>query len=47
MTNTKEKQHDIRCTHCNKKLAEGVAINLSIKCPRCGKINQVENTPPK
>ncbi|MGV0998277.1 MAG: Com family DNA-binding transcriptional regulator [Fluviibacter sp.] len=30
----------IRCTHCNKKLAEATYTQLSIKCPRCGTINQ-------
>lgn len=33
---------DFRCTKCNKKLAEGVAVQLSIKCPRCGLINRFE-----
>lgn len=42
MINTKLqfKTADLRCSKCNKKLAEGVAVKLSIKCPRCGVINQ-------
>ncbi|MDO9151701.1 MAG: Com family DNA-binding transcriptional regulator [Methylotenera sp.] len=34
---------DLRCSKCNKKLAEGLAIQLSIKCPRCGQINQYKD----
>ncbi|QIQ22133.1 Com family DNA-binding transcriptional regulator [Zophobihabitans entericus] len=30
---------EIRCTHCNKKLAEGTLLNLRIKCLRCKSIN--------
>lgn len=32
----------IRCGSCNKKLAEAEYTRLSIKCPRCGAINQVK-----
>jgi phage FluMu protein Com len=32
----------IRCGNCNKKLAEADYIRLSIKCPRCGAINQMK-----
>lgn len=32
----------IRCGACNKKLAEAEYTRLSIKCPRCGAINQVK-----
>ena len=31
--------NEIRCGHCNKMLAKGTALDLSIKCPRCGTIN--------
>ncbi|NOT66349.1 MAG: Com family DNA-binding transcriptional regulator [Methylotenera sp.] len=31
---------EFRCSKCNKKLAEGIVVNLGIKCPRCGLINQ-------
>ena len=41
---TKTKLHfktaEMRCKKCNKKLAEGVAVKLSIKCPRCGVLNK-------
>ena len=30
--------NEIRCGHCNKMLARGTALDLSIKCPRCGTI---------
>ncbi|MGV3581925.1 MAG: Com family DNA-binding transcriptional regulator [Methylophilus sp.] len=42
MNNTKKqfKTADLRCIKCSKKLAEGVAVKLSIKCPRCGVINK-------
>lgn len=30
---------EIRCGQCNKKLAEGVFIRLSIKCSRCHTLN--------
>lgn len=42
MRSTKEKATEYRCGSCNRKLAEGVAINLNIKCPRCGLINSFE-----
>ena len=32
--------NDLRCVKCNKKLAEGMAVKLSIKCPRCGLLNE-------
>jgi len=32
--------NDLRCMKCNKKLAEGKAVKLSIKCPRCGQVNE-------
>ncbi|WP_373691443.1 Com family DNA-binding transcriptional regulator [Azonexus sp.] len=34
----------IRCGACNRKLAEAEYTRLSIKCPRCGAINQVKAT---
>lgn len=37
----------IRCTHCNKKLAEAEYIRLSIKCPRCGHINNLKAGEPR
>lgn len=42
MRSTKEKTTEFRCRSCNRKLAEGMAIKLSIKCPRCGFINSFE-----
>ena len=32
----------VRCGQCNKKLAEAEYFRLSIKCPRCGTLNQVK-----
>lgn len=39
---------EIRCGNCRRKLAEGIYIALSIKCPRCGAVNQLraERPPP-
>ncbi|MCK9345395.1 MAG: Com family DNA-binding transcriptional regulator [Candidatus Pacebacteria bacterium] len=37
---------EIRCGKCGKKLAEGEFICLSIKCPRCGVINQLKAVEP-
>ncbi|WP_308418760.1 Com family DNA-binding transcriptional regulator [Chitinibacter sp. GC72] len=34
---------NIRCDQCNRKLAEGSYTFLSIKCPRCGHLNQFNN----
>ncbi|MDR3300882.1 MAG: Com family DNA-binding transcriptional regulator [Candidatus Accumulibacter sp.] len=31
----------IRCGQCGRKLAEADYVRISIKCPRCGTINQV------
>ncbi|WP_081906180.1 Com family DNA-binding transcriptional regulator [Methylobacter tundripaludum] len=36
----------IRCGNCRKKLAEAEFIRLSIKCPRCGVINQLKAVEP-
>ncbi|WP_198001697.1 Com family DNA-binding transcriptional regulator [Chromobacterium haemolyticum] len=30
---------ELRCKNCSRKLAEGIYTYLSIKCPRCKKIN--------
>ncbi|MCM2494531.1 Com family DNA-binding transcriptional regulator [Burkholderia glumae] len=35
---------DIRCGQCGRKLAFGLYIELSIKCPRCGAINHLRAT---
>jgi phage FluMu protein Com len=35
---------EIRCGKCNKLLAKGEALDLAIKCPRCGVINHVRAT---
>ncbi|WP_091571231.1 Com family DNA-binding transcriptional regulator [Oryzisolibacter propanilivorax] len=32
---------EIRCGNCRRKLGEGVYLALSIKCPRCGALNQL------
>lgn len=32
---------EIRCPRCGKKLAEGFAVKLVIKCPRCKKTHVV------
>ncbi|MEA5089509.1 Com family DNA-binding transcriptional regulator [Solidesulfovibrio sp.] len=32
---------EIRCGQCSRLLAKGEALDLSIKCPRCGAINHV------
>ena len=32
---------EIRCSNCNKLLAKGTALELSIKCPRCGTFNTI------
>jgi phage FluMu protein Com len=32
----------IRCGNCNKLLGKGTALDLAIKCPRCGCINHVK-----
>lgn len=35
-------QLDIRCGHCQRKLATGRYIELQIKCPRCGTLNHLK-----
>ncbi|EHJ47416.1 Mu-like prophage protein Com [Solidesulfovibrio carbinoliphilus subsp. oakridgensis] len=37
---------EIRCGACNRLLAKGEAVNLSIKCPRCGTMNLLRATSP-
>lgn len=36
---------EIRCSHCNRKLASAVFTFIEIKCPRCATLNslRVEN----
>ena len=38
--------NDIRCGQCNRKLAEGTYLVLSIKCPRCGTVNHLRASTP-
>ncbi|NDP57992.1 MAG: Com family DNA-binding transcriptional regulator [Oxalobacteraceae bacterium] len=38
---------DIRCGNCNKKLGAGIFDQLSIKCPRCGTLNNLRAVSPK
>ncbi|WP_240826099.1 Com family DNA-binding transcriptional regulator, partial [Desulfovibrio sp. UIB00] len=37
---------EIRCGNCNRLLARGEALALTIKCPRCGCMNHVRATSP-
>jgi len=37
---------EIRCGNCNRLLAKGDALALTIKCPRCGQFNFVRATSP-
>ncbi|MHC1788651.1 Com family DNA-binding transcriptional regulator [Solidesulfovibrio sp.] len=37
---------EIRCGECNKLLAKGEALSLSIKCPRCGTMNLLRASSP-
>ncbi|WP_318652150.1 Com family DNA-binding transcriptional regulator [Delftia sp. DLF01] len=39
---------EVRCASCNRKLAMGIFLQLSIKCPRCGTLNslRVDQSPP-
>ncbi len=36
----------IRCGNCNRKLAEGDYLRLTIKCPRCGALNALRAQSP-
>lgn len=38
---------DIRCGNCNKKLGAGIFQHLSIKCPRCGALNNLRAVSPE
>lgn len=38
MTRPLEPLPEIRCPRCGKKLAEGFAETLVIKCPRCKRL---------
>ena len=42
-----QKLPDIRCAHCGRKLGEGYALVLSIKCPRCGTYNTLRAARPE
>ncbi len=37
---------EIRCAQCGRKLGEGYALVLSIKCPRCGAYNTLRAARP-
>ena len=39
-------EKEIRCGNCNRLLAKGYALALTIKCPRCGCMNHVRATSP-
>ncbi|WP_089275625.1 Com family DNA-binding transcriptional regulator [Humidesulfovibrio mexicanus] len=39
-------EKEIRCGNCNRLLARGYALALTIKCPRCGCMNHVRATSP-
>lgn len=39
-------QREVRCGNCRRLLAKGEAIDLTIKCPRCGCMNHVRGTAP-
>jgi len=39
-------EKEIRCGNCNRLLARGEALALTIKCPRCGCMNHVRATSP-
>ena len=39
-------EKEIRCGVCNKMLAKGMALDLTIKCPRCGTMNHVRDAIP-
>jgi phage FluMu protein Com len=38
---------EIRCGTCNRKLGAGEYRRLSIKCPRCGTLNQLRAESPE
>jgi phage FluMu protein Com len=37
---------EVRCSNCNKKLAEADYTRLAIKCPRCGQLNNLKAVEP-
>jgi phage FluMu protein Com len=37
---------EIRCGQCQRKLAEAEFVRLTIKCPRCGTLNDVRALSP-
>lgn len=39
-------EKEIRCGNCNRLLARGYALALTIKCPRCGQFNHVRAKSP-
>ena len=41
-----EQKPEIRCAHCGRKLGEGYALNMTIKCPRCGAFNNLRAASP-
>jgi len=47
VTVKKRSMQEIRCGNCNRLLAKGEALNLSIKCPKCGTLNHVRAASPK
>lgn len=37
---------EVRCGHCQRKLAEAEFVRLKIKCARCGTLNDVRAIEP-
>jgi phage FluMu protein Com len=37
--------NEIRCKQCNRLLAKGTALEITIKCPRCGAYNSLRAAP--
>jgi phage FluMu protein Com len=37
---------EIRCKQCNRLLAKGTALEITIKCPRCGAYNSLRAARP-
>ena len=35
---------EIRCGNCRRKLGEGQYTRLSLKCPRCGALNHLQQS---
>lgn len=38
---------EIRCSRCNRKLAEAEYTCINIKCPRCGAYNHLRASSPR